>query len=215
MYCADLLIFHRDARSGFGVGVALRVAPNRSIIISSSTGFNSEHGTFEISGFSFKCPFGPTVPPMKMFTPGTMPFSPVGFLTCAPMRPMSATCTGAHEFGHPVQIMRTSFDSSNTLSKCSAISSAWRLVSICAKPQNWFPVHATMFETSLPGNGVYSWKRRSFKMASTLSFGTFGMMKFCSRIKSRVRIRVVDVADVARVGHRARDAHAEGHADRR
>ena len=84
-----------------------------------------------------------------------MPFSPVGFFIWHPIRPMSATCTGAHEFGHPVQIIRRSpFGKSNVDSKCSATAYASFFVSICANPQNCRPVHATIPATTLPGNGV-------------------------------------------------------------
>mmetsp|Transcript_2180 Transcript_2180/g.7799 ORF Transcript_2180/g.7799 Transcript_2180/m.7799 type:complete len:221 (+) Transcript_2180:1363-2025(+) len=120
---------------------------------------------------------------MKMFTPGTIPFAPDGSLTCAPIRPTSATCTGAHEFGHPVQIIRTSFGKSSTDSKCSANLYAFCLVSICANPQNWFPVQATMFPTILPGFVEYRRNKSSFNSSSTFSFGTFGIKKFCSTVK--------------------------------
>ena len=54
VYCADLFIFHRDARPGFGVGTAFRVAPNFSIMISSRIGLSSVQATFSISGFSLR-----------------------------------------------------------------------------------------------------------------------------------------------------------------
>mmetsp|Transcript_4892 Transcript_4892/g.20792 ORF Transcript_4892/g.20792 Transcript_4892/m.20792 type:complete len:249 (-) Transcript_4892:1418-2164(-) len=184
VYCALLLIFQRDAFSGLGLGVALRTAPNSSMQIFSRRGSISLIATLGYSGSSLRCPPGPTVPPTKMFTPSTMPLAPVGSLTCAPMMPMSATCTGAHEFGQPVQIMRRSpLGKSSTDSRCSAVSYALFLVSICAKPQNCLPVHATMPATTAPGETVKRESRGSARSASTFSAGTSGMMKFCSTVR--------------------------------
>mmetsp|Transcript_9388 Transcript_9388/g.34972 ORF Transcript_9388/g.34972 Transcript_9388/m.34972 type:complete len:303 (+) Transcript_9388:1081-1989(+) len=184
VYLADLLIFHRLAFCGFSEGVALRVAPKLSMQIFSRRGNISDTGILGYSGLSFKCPPGPTVPPTKMFTPSTIPFAPEGSFTCAPITPMSATCTGAHEFGHPVQIIRRSpLGKSSTLSRCSAVAYACFLVSICANPQNCFPGHATIPASTAPGVTVRRCSSGSARRAESFASGTSGKMKFCSTVR--------------------------------
>mmetsp|Transcript_35128 Transcript_35128/g.55064 ORF Transcript_35128/g.55064 Transcript_35128/m.55064 type:complete len:241 (-) Transcript_35128:386-1108(-) len=121
----------------------------------------------------------PTLPPRNMFTPGTALPS---FLAGAPIRPMSPTCACPHEFGQPVQWMRTRLGMSSFASKALAISTAWFFVSTSPKEQNWAPVQVTSPRLRLPASTGNFWKKGIVCISSRSSFFTLGKMKFCSTV---------------------------------
>mmetsp|Transcript_19962 Transcript_19962/g.63601 ORF Transcript_19962/g.63601 Transcript_19962/m.63601 type:complete len:290 (-) Transcript_19962:898-1767(-) len=159
------------------------------MISSSSFGtrLSCSRGTPLTAGSSDKCAFSPMVPPRKMLQPGTalfLPDSGSNFLAGPPMMPMSAACTCPHEFGQPVQWMRSGRGVTSRSSRSFATASAFAFVSTIAKPQNCEPVHETVWPTMLPGSTL---SRPPFRAGSASSFGTsasatFGKMMFCSTV---------------------------------
>lgn len=64
------------------------------------------------------------------------------------------TWTCPQVLGQPVQCIRMSLGKSRTDSRCSATRHPSSLVAMLLKPQNWFPVHETRPDMTLPGFGV-------------------------------------------------------------